>query len=93
MIDRTVELLPADRPRYLMGVGTPPDLVEAIGHGVDMFDCVIPTTMAWQGTAFTSRRPGPAHPRRAEALRRAARSRLRLRDLPRATRAATSTTS
>ena len=46
-------LLPADRPRYLMGVGTPPDLLEAIAHGVDMFDCVIPTTMAWQGTAFT----------------------------------------
>jgi queuine tRNA-ribosyltransferase len=48
------ELLPADRPRYLMGVGTPPDLLRAIGWGVDMFDCVLPTTMAWQGTAFTS---------------------------------------
>jgi queuine tRNA-ribosyltransferase len=48
------ELLPADRPRYLMGVGTPPDLLRAIGYGVDMFDCVIPTTLAWQGTAFTS---------------------------------------
>jgi queuine tRNA-ribosyltransferase len=55
VIDGTVDRLPADKPRYLMGVGTPPDLVEAIGHGVDMFDCVIPTTMAWQGTAFTSR--------------------------------------
>ena len=54
VIDLTIDLLPTDRPRYLMGVGTPPDLVEAIGHGVDMFDCVIPTTMAWQGTAFTS---------------------------------------
>ena len=48
------ELLPADRPRYLMGVGTPPDLLRAIGWGVDLFDCVMPTTMAWQGTAFTS---------------------------------------
>ncbi|MGZ3408338.1 MAG: tRNA-guanine transglycosylase, partial [Polyangia bacterium] len=48
------ELLPAERPRYLMGVGTPPDLLRAIGCGVDMFDCVMPTTMAWQGTAFTS---------------------------------------
>jgi len=47
-------LLPADRPRYLMGVGTPPDILEAIAHGVDMFDCVMPTTLAWQGTAFTS---------------------------------------
>jgi queuine tRNA-ribosyltransferase len=46
-------LLPRDRPRYLMGVGTPPDVLEGIAHGVDMFDCVIPTTLAWQGTAFT----------------------------------------
>ena len=48
------ELLPDARPRYLMGVGTPPDLLVAIGCGVDMFDCVIPTRLAWQGTAFTS---------------------------------------
>ena len=48
------DLLPADRPRYLMGVGTPPDLLHAIGCGIDMFDCVIPTHLAWQGTAFTS---------------------------------------
>jgi queuine tRNA-ribosyltransferase len=47
-------LLPDDRPRYLMGVGTPADILEGIAHGVDMFDCVIPTTLAWQGTAFTS---------------------------------------
>jgi queuine tRNA-ribosyltransferase len=48
------ELLPADRPRYLMGVGTPPDLLHAMGCGVDMFDCVLPTHLAWQGTGFTS---------------------------------------
>jgi queuine tRNA-ribosyltransferase len=54
VIERTTELLPTDRPRYLMGVGTPPDILEAVGRGVDMFDCVIPTTLAWQGTAFTS---------------------------------------
>ena len=48
------DLLPVDRPRYLMGVGTPPDLLYAIGCGIDMFDCVIPTQLAWQGTAFTS---------------------------------------
>ncbi|WP_243336946.1 tRNA guanosine(34) transglycosylase Tgt [Anaeromyxobacter soli] len=54
VVGRTAELLPDERPRYLMGVGTPPDILEAIGHGVDMFDCVLPTTMAWQGTAFTS---------------------------------------
>jgi queuine tRNA-ribosyltransferase len=50
----SAELLPADRPRYLMGVGTPPDLLQAILGGVDMFDCVLPTHLAWQGTAFTS---------------------------------------
>jgi queuine tRNA-ribosyltransferase len=48
------ELLPVSSPRYLMGVGTPPDLLAAIGHGVDIFDCVLPTQLAWQGTAFTS---------------------------------------
>lgn len=48
------ELLPADRPRYLMGVGTPPDLLHAMLAGVDMFDCILPTHLAWQGTAFTS---------------------------------------
>jgi queuine tRNA-ribosyltransferase len=52
--EHTAALLPADRPRYMMGVGTPPDLLAAIGLGVDMFDCVIPTHLAWQGTAFTS---------------------------------------
>ncbi len=54
VIAATAELLPPGRPRYLMGVGTPADILEAVGHGVDLFDCVIPTTMAWQGTAFTS---------------------------------------
>ena len=48
------EILPVAAPRYLMGVGTPPDLLTAIGCGVDMFDCVIPTRLACQGTAFTS---------------------------------------
>lgn len=48
------ELLPAERPRYLMGVGTPVDLLIAVGAGVDLFDCMLPTHLAWQGTAFTS---------------------------------------
>ena len=48
------ELLPVDRPRYLMGVGTPPDLLLAVLAGVDLFDCILPTHLAWQGTAFTS---------------------------------------
>ena len=49
------ELLPDDRPRYLMGVGTPPELLNAILAGIDLFDCILPTHLAWQGTAFTSR--------------------------------------
>ncbi len=51
----TAALLPADRPRYLMGVGTPADLVEAVCRGVDMFDCVMPTRNARNGYLFTSR--------------------------------------
>ncbi len=45
--------LPADRPRYLMGVGTPEDIVEAVGNGIDMFDCVLPTRNARNGWLFT----------------------------------------
>ncbi len=51
----TASLLPADRPRYLMGVGTPLDILEAVHRGVDMFDCIIPTQVAQRGGAFTSR--------------------------------------
>ena len=50
----TTASLPQDRPRYLMGVGTPEDLVEAVARGVDMFDCVLPTRNARNGMAFTS---------------------------------------
>jgi queuine tRNA-ribosyltransferase len=48
------ELLPAHGPRYLMGVGTTRDLLEAVHRGVDMFDCILPTSLAKQGVAFTS---------------------------------------
>lgn len=51
----TTALLPATRPRYLMGVGLPIDLLEAVDRGVDMFDCTIPSLLARQGVAFTSR--------------------------------------
>jgi queuine tRNA-ribosyltransferase len=47
-------LLPADRPRYLMGVGTPEDLIAAVGMGYDLFDCVLPTRNARNGSAYTS---------------------------------------
>ena len=46
-------MLPADRPRYLMGVGKPIDLVEAVARGVDMFDCVLPTRSGRHGQAWT----------------------------------------
>jgi queuine tRNA-ribosyltransferase len=51
----TADLLPADKPRYLMGVGTPLDILEAVHRGVDMFDCISPTQVAQRGGAFTSR--------------------------------------
>jgi queuine tRNA-ribosyltransferase len=56
--------LPRDRPRYLMGVGFPEDLVEGVRRGVDLFDCVAPTRMGRNGTAFTS--DGRLNVRRAE---------------------------
>jgi queuine tRNA-ribosyltransferase len=49
----TASLLPEDKPRYLMGLGTLPDVIEAIGNGVDMFDCVVPTRNGRNGQAFT----------------------------------------
>ena len=54
MLDHTAPQLPEDRPRYLMGVGRPEDLVEAVARGVDMFDCVMPTRNARNGHYFTS---------------------------------------
>jgi queuine tRNA-ribosyltransferase len=53
MIEETAPSLPTDRPRYLMGVGTPEDLLEAIKRGIDMFDCVMPTRNGRHGVAFT----------------------------------------
>lgn len=53
VVEYATRLLPADAPRYLMGVGTPRDLVECIARGVDMFDCVLPTRNARNGTLFT----------------------------------------
>lgn len=53
MIDETAPALPSDRPRYLMGVGTPDDILEAVKRGVDMFDCVMPTRNGRHGVAFT----------------------------------------
>ncbi len=53
MIEEVAPILPADRPRYLMGVGTPEDMLEAVARGIDMFDCVMPTRNGRHGMAFT----------------------------------------
>lgn len=57
MIEEVAPILPSDRPRYLMGVGTPEDLLEAVARGIDMFDCVMPTRNGRHGLAFTRRGP------------------------------------
>ncbi|MFZ0103297.1 MAG: tRNA guanosine(34) transglycosylase Tgt [Pseudolabrys sp.] len=53
IVAATAPMLPADRPRYLMGVGTPHDLIEVVARGIDMFDCVLPTRNGRHGMAFT----------------------------------------
>lgn len=55
IVQETCFCLPKDFPRYLMGVGTPEDIISCVDHGVDMFDCVVPTRYGRNGTAFTSR--------------------------------------
>lgn len=54
VVDWTVPLLPEDKPRYLMGVGTPEDLINAVMRGVDMFDCVLPTRLGRNGSLYTT---------------------------------------
>ena len=56
-LDFAVDMLPADKPRYLMGVGKPDDMVEAVLRGIDMFDCVLPTRSGRTGQAFTAEGP------------------------------------
>lgn len=55
MLDVTCPLLPENKPRYLMGVGTPDDVLKSVAHGIDMFDCVMPTRSGRHGLAFTRR--------------------------------------
>lgn len=55
LLDFTTDFMPENKPRYLMGVGTPDYLFEAVEHGVDMCDCVLPTRIARNGTALTSK--------------------------------------
>ncbi len=67
MLAHTIALLPNDRPRYLMGVGYPEDILMAVSYGIDMFDCVLPTRNARTGNVFTSR--GQITYRNAEYIR------------------------
>ena len=53
MVDTVIDLLPKEKPRYMMGVGMPEDLLEGVKRGIDMFDCIIPTRLARNGTFFT----------------------------------------
>jgi queuine tRNA-ribosyltransferase len=62
-LDFAADMLPADKPRYLMGVGKPDDIVEAVRRGIDMFDCVLPTRSGRTGQAFTA--DGPLNMRNA----------------------------
>ena len=64
VLDFAVQMLPADKPRYLMGVGKPDDIVEAVRRGIDMFDCVLPTRSGRTGQAFTA--DGPINIRNAK---------------------------
>jgi queuine tRNA-ribosyltransferase len=63
IVEEVAPILPADRPRYLMGVGTPDDLLESVARGMDMFDCVLPTRNGRHGVAFS--RFGPINLRNA----------------------------
>ena len=67
-LEETLPFLPADKPRYLMGVGTPLDLIEAVRRGIDMFDCVLPTRNGRHGLAYTW--DGPVNLRNAVPRRR-----------------------
>ena len=66
IVNYAASLMPAGKPRYLMGVGTPEDLLDAVAAGIDMFDCVMPTRNARNGTLFTSR--GKVHIKNAKYL-------------------------
>ena len=83
IVAETVPILPAERPRYLMGVGTPDDLMAAVARGIDMFDCVLPTRNGRHGMAFTrygavnlgnARHANDARPLDAESAHPAART-------------------
>ena len=82
IVEATLPHLPADKPRYLMGVGTPEEIVEYANAGVDMMDCVLPTRAARHGLLFTSQGKISIKQARYAADPGAARPQLRLPGLP-----------
>ena len=81
-VEMSAPLLPADKPRYVMGVGTPPQMLEMIARGVDMFDCVLPTRVARNGTVFTATRHVRDQERAVPRGLRAAGGRVRVLCVP-----------
>ncbi len=81
-VENSEPFLPNDKPRYCMGLGTPPQMIELIARGVDMFDCVLPTRLARHGTVFTAGGTLNLKERGVRARSRADRGRLRLPGLP-----------
>ena len=70
MLEETLPVLPTEKPRYLMGVGTPDDILKSVARGIDMFDCVMPTRSGRHGLAFTRRgRVNIRNARHAEDMR------------------------
>ena len=82
MLAHTAPRLPADKPRYLMGVGTPEDIVEAVERGIDMFDCVMPTRNARNGWIYHARGHDQAAQRAIPRRHASARRGLRLLHVP-----------
>ncbi len=81
VVEWTAPELPEDKPRYLMGVGTPWDIVHAVLHGVDLFDCVLPSRNGRHGQLFTRSRPAAHQERALQGGRQADRGRLWLPDV------------
>ena len=81
-VESGAQFLPENKPRYAMGLGTPPQLLELIARGMDMFDCVLPTRLARNGTAFASYWHAQSEERRVRARQKSNRAGLRLPGLP-----------
>ena len=77
-VESAEPFLPTDKPRYAMGLGTPPQMLEMIARGMDMFDCVLPTRLARNGTAFTAAGHAQFKERRVRAGQTADRRKLRV---------------